>query len=107
MKKREQEIFETIEKEVLDMGHEMTDAKRMEIEILVSAYCLWEQLREEVRKRGTTQVANSGYEQSAPWFTNMNKQHELIIKHSAALGFYKKEIKPKKDEDEDKDSLIN
>ena len=45
-------------------------------------------------EKGTIQTARTGHQQTAPWFTNMNKQHELILKHMKELGFYKIQLKP-------------
>ena len=108
MNKRELQYFNIIEKDVVSMGYEMTEARTLEVETVARDYTLMETLDKETKEKGTVQYTHNGYGQTAPWFTNRNKLRDLIIKHWKELGFYKDPLKviPEKPETEE-ENLFN
>ena len=70
------------------------DTVLTELRNLSELCALEDKLLMQCKKEGTTQTANSGYVQTAPWFTNLVKIRETILKQKQHLGF--RDIKEKK-----------
>lgn len=96
---RAKELLKEVKQYASEIGIDNEGAREHEMKMLAFYIDQYEQLAEYVKKNGTTQVANSGYRQVSPEFSNMNKVYELILKHSKELGFYKVE-KGKEEKDE-------
>ncbi len=67
---------------------------RTELRNLSEVCALEDILIARCKKEGTTQVANSGYVQTAPWFTNLIAIKKTILMQKQHLGF--RDIKEKK-----------
>lgn len=106
LNKEGDQAFKVISTQLEKWGVEITEARGIEINALAFAIQRYNEKVRYISEHGDVQIANSGYRQQSPEFTQMTKLHELITKHYKELGFYKEREKEKNEEPSEIESLL-